>query len=101
MQWRTGQVVSLPDGKWAPLDIRQYGHQAVCVWEREVKIQPWALLHLYQYPASVCWYDIADIWYSFLVYTVHKPGMELLQYLLNLRMISVRSYPLAEAHRAK
>jgi hypothetical protein len=23
-QWRTGQGVSLPDGKWAPLNIRQY-----------------------------------------------------------------------------
>ena len=23
-----GQVVSLPDGKWAPLDIIQYGPQA-------------------------------------------------------------------------
>ncbi|GBN10857.1 hypothetical protein AVEN_81790-1 [Araneus ventricosus] len=23
--WRTGQVASLPDGKWAPLDISQYG----------------------------------------------------------------------------
>jgi hypothetical protein len=30
-QWRTIQVVSLPDGKWAPLDIRQYAPQAVCV----------------------------------------------------------------------
>jgi len=30
-QWRTVQVVSLPDGKWAPLEIRQYGSQAVCV----------------------------------------------------------------------
>ncbi|GBN36608.1 Peptidoglycan recognition protein 4 [Araneus ventricosus] len=24
-QWRTGQVASLPDGKWAPLYIRQFG----------------------------------------------------------------------------
>jgi hypothetical protein len=24
VQWRTGQGVSLPDGKWAPLNIRQY-----------------------------------------------------------------------------
>ncbi|GBM75218.1 hypothetical protein AVEN_73985-1 [Araneus ventricosus] len=24
-QWRTGQVVILPDGKWAPLYIRQFG----------------------------------------------------------------------------
>ena len=30
-QWRIGQVVSFPDGKWAPLDIRQYGPQAMFV----------------------------------------------------------------------
>ncbi|GBL72949.1 hypothetical protein AVEN_128131-1 [Araneus ventricosus] len=24
-QWRTGEVVSLPDGKWAPLNRRQFG----------------------------------------------------------------------------
>ncbi|GBL76189.1 hypothetical protein AVEN_234465-1 [Araneus ventricosus] len=25
IQWRTGQVASLPDGKWAPLNRRQCG----------------------------------------------------------------------------
>jgi hypothetical protein len=37
-----------------PLDIRQCGPQAMCIWERGVKIQPWALLHLHQHPVSVC-----------------------------------------------
>ncbi|GBN53316.1 hypothetical protein AVEN_72058-1 [Araneus ventricosus] len=31
MQWRTGQVASVPDGKWAHLHMRQYGPQNVCV----------------------------------------------------------------------
>ncbi|GBN69727.1 hypothetical protein AVEN_137478-1 [Araneus ventricosus] len=29
-QWRTGQVASLPDGKWAPLYIRQFGPPDMC-----------------------------------------------------------------------
>ena len=29
-QWRTGKVVILPDGKWTPLEIRQYVFRAVC-----------------------------------------------------------------------
>jgi hypothetical protein len=48
-QSQTGQVVGLSDDKWATLDIRQYGPRVMCVWEREVKIQHWALLHLHQF----------------------------------------------------
>jgi hypothetical protein len=55
-QLQTGQVVGLSDDKWATLDIRQYGPRVMCVWEREVKIQHWALLHLHQHPASICCY---------------------------------------------
>jgi hypothetical protein len=36
-QWRTGKVASLPDGKWAPLDIRKYEPGAMCVCERKIE----------------------------------------------------------------
>ena len=47
-------VVSLSDGKWALLNIRQYGPLPMCARERDLKIQHWALLHLHQHPASIC-----------------------------------------------
>ena len=93
-QWQTGQLVGLSNDKWTTLDIRQYGSLVMCV--REVKIEHCALLHLHQHLDSICCYhgmkQLPDIHCALARYGI------VCKTCLNLRMMSVRSYLLAETH---